>query len=173
MCVGFGVYVCGNGYFGGGRGLGGCWLCLGGGGDSFDNASGVAYGDGVRRDIADDHRACADRAIVANSDAGEDSDAAANPAIVPNGDGACPLVACIALGGVCAMACGIDTDIGADKGVVADSDIGLVEDSEMEIGKEALAHADMFAVVAIERLIDKDMLVACAQDRLEHSAALV
>ena len=49
---------------------------------------------------------------------------------------------------------------GTDGHVVADGDLCLVKHSEMEIGKETLAHADLLAVVAIERLIDDDLVVS-------------
>ena len=41
-----------------------------------------------------------------------------------------------------------------------DGDLSLVKHGEMEIGKETLAHADLLAVVAIERLIDDDLVVS-------------
>ena len=52
------------------------------------------------------------------------------------------------------MACGEDAHVGADEGVVADAHLGLVENGEVEVGKEVLAHMDVTAVIAPERLVD-------------------
>ena len=58
------------------------------------------------------------------------------------------------------MAGGVDTDIRADEAVVADGNIGFVEDGEVEIGKESLAHTDLFAIITAEGLVDDEVVVA-------------
>ena len=58
------------------------------------------------------------------------------------------------------MASGVDTDVGADKTVVPNGNRSLVQHREIEVGKEAFAHPDLFAVIAVERLVNADMVVA-------------
>ena len=50
----------------------------------------------------------------------------------------------------------VDADIRADEAVVADCDFSFVEDCEVEVGEEAFANGYLFAVIAVERLIDDD-----------------
>ena len=88
---------------------------------------------------------------------------------MPDGDRLGPLLAGVALNGVGAVTGRVDAHVGADEAVVANGHEGLVEDGEMEIGKKALAHLDVLAVVAIERLVDEGSAVGhLAQNPVEH-----
>lgn len=139
----------------------------------FDDAAGVADSDGVGRDVVRDDRACSDGAVVADSDARKDSHRTAYPAVVADGDRLCPLLTGVALHGVGAVAGGVDRHIGTDESVVADGNGGFVENGAMEIGKETFAHADVLAIVAIERLIDEDLVVTGTEEGQEQLLALL
>ena len=139
----------------------------------FDDAAGIADGDGVGRDVVRDHRACSDGAVVADSDARKDSHRTAYPAVVADGDRLCPLLTGVALRGIGAVAGGVDRHIGTDESVVADGYGGFVENGAMEIGKETLAYADVLAVVAIEGLVDEDLIVTGSEEGFEHLLALL
>ena len=54
----------------------------------------------------------------------------------------------------------IDTHIGADKTVVPDCHRGLVQYREIEVCKESFANADLLSVVAVERLVDADVVIS-------------
>lgn len=119
------------------------------------------------------HGACADCAVVADCHARQDSHRTAYPAVVADGHRLCPLFTRIALHGVGAVAGGVDRHVGADESVVADGDRGFVENGAMEIGKETLAYADVLAVVAIEGLIDEDLVVTGTEEGQEQLLALL
>lgn len=119
------------------------------------------------------HGACADCAVVADCHARQDSHRTAYPAVVADGHRLCPLFTRIALHGVGAVAGGVDRHVGSDESVVADGDGGFVENGAMEIGKETLAYANVLAIVAIERLIDEDLVVTGTEEGLEQLLALL
>ena len=54
----------------------------------------------------------------------------------------------------------INADIRADETVIAYGDTGFIEDGEVEVGKEPLADAYLFTIVATKRLVD-DKLIIC------------
>ena len=85
---------------------------------------------------------------------------AANPYIVADGHGLGPFPPAVALLRIRTVASGVDTDVGADKTVVPNGNRSLVQHREIEVGKEAFAHPDLFAVIAVERLVNADMVVA-------------
>ena len=126
------------------------------------HSCGVAYGDAVVRDVVHHHRACSDGAVVAYADTREDSYGAAYPAVVAYANRFRPLHARVALGGVSAVEGGINGDIRTYESIIADADRRLVQHGEVEISEETLPDVDMLAVVAVERLVDEDMLIAGA-----------
>ena len=140
--------------------------------DFLDDATRVARSDDVGGDVVGHDRAGAYGHVVANGHAGQDGHVAPNPHIVADGDGLAPLAARVALHRVSAVARRVDAHIGTHKAIVADGHPGLVEHREVEVGKEALAHADVAAVIAVERLVDQDVVIAhVSQQRLEHRRA--
>lgn len=119
------------------------------------------------------HGACADCAVVADCHARQDSHRAPYPAVVADGHRLCPLFARIAFHGIGAVAGGVDRHVGTDEGIIADGHRGFVKDGKMEIGKETLAYANLFAVVAIERLIDEDLVITGTEEGQEQLLALL
>ena len=126
------------------------------------HSCGVAYGDAVAGDVVHHHRACSDGAVIAYADPREDGYGAAYPAVVAYANRFRPLHARVALGGVGAMAGSINGYIRTYESIVANGYGGFVQHGEVEISKETLADMDMLAVVAVERLVDEDMLIAGA-----------
>ena len=124
------------------------------------HSCGVAYGDAVVGDVVHHHRACSDGAVIAYADPREDGYGAAYPAVVAYANRFRPLHARVALGGVSAMAGSINGYIRTYESIIADVDGSLIENGEVKISKETLSYMDMLAVVAVERLVDEDMLVA-------------
>ena len=60
------------------------------------------------------------------------------------------------------MASRVDADIRTYETVIANSDRCFVEHGEVEVGKEPLAHTNLFAVVTVERLDDQDLIISLA-----------
>lgn len=132
-------------------------------GEGFDDAAWVADSDRVGGDIAGYNGACSDGAVVADGYSREDSYRAANPAVVADRDGFCPFLTAVALCGVGAVASGIDRHIRSDKSIITNGNIRFVKHRKMEIGKETLSDTDMGAIIAIERLVDKDLVIASTE----------
>ena len=101
-----------------------------------------------------DHAAGTDGCAAANGDAGKDGDRAANPDGIADGDGKSPFPSGVTLVGVCAVAGGVDAHIRSDEAIVADGDGCLVENGEIEVGKETTAQTYLLAIIATERLVD-------------------
>ena len=51
------------------------------------------------------------------------------------------------------MAGRADADIRSYEAVVTYGNLCLIEDGQVEIGEETFSHADLFAIVAVERLV--------------------
>ena len=76
-----------------------------------------------------------------------------------NGDRLCPFLTTVALHWIGAMTGGVDADIRADETVIANGDTGFIEDGEVEVGKEPLADAYLFTIVATKRLVDEKLII--------------
>ena len=142
----------------------------------FNYLARVANSHHVGRDVFGHDRACTDGHVVADGDSRKDCDATAYPYIVADADRFSPFFAGIPFDRVSAVACCIDAYIRSNEAVVSDGDLGLVKDREMEIGKETLAYADLFAVIAVERLVDYDLVISnVSKQTFEylHSAGVV
>ena len=114
----------------------------------------------VRRDILGYDRSGTDGNVVADGDSRKNGDTATDPYVVADGDRLRPLFAGVPFDRVSAVTGCIDAYVRPDEAVVTDGDLCLVKNSEVEIGKETLADADLLAVIAIERLIDDDLLIS-------------
>lgn len=134
----------------------------------FDDAAGIADGDTVGGYVMGNNRPCADSAVITYGNARENGNRASYPTVVADTDRLCPFLACVPLGRIGTMAGGVDRYIRTYKSIIADSNISTIENRKMEIGKEPLTHTDMFAIVAIEWLIDKDILITTAKDGLQE-----
>ena len=147
----------------------GC-LCIG---NVFDGPCRISYRYAVRGDVVDHYAAGADGDVVADGDPRKDGDATANPTVVADGDGLCPFLPRVAFRRVGAVTGGVDADVRADEAVIADGDEGLVKDGEAEVGKEAFAHTDVLAVVAVEWLVDEGVFVGLSEYALQKGVAFL
>lgn len=142
------------------------WLCLFGFA-LFDDAAGIADGDTIGGNVMGNNRACADSAVIADSNARENGNRASYPTVVSDSNRLRPFLACIALGGIGAMAGSVDRYIRSDESIIADSNECFIENRKMKIGKESLTYTDMFTIVAVKWLIDKDILITTAEQVLQ------
>src|SRR5687768_7312170 len=113
-------------------------------------ASGVADDDGAMRDVARDDASRADHGVVADRDAGEDDRAAADPHVVADTDRACALDPRTAQRGVERVRGRVELNPRPDLHVVANVDLGAVEEDAVVVDEQVAARADVEAVVAGE-----------------------
>ena len=132
----------------------------------------IACGDNVGRYILRHHGAGPYGHIVAYGDAREDYRASFDPDIVPDGHRFRPFLAAAPLDGVGAVACRIYAHIGVDETVVANGHLGLVQDGEAEIGEEMPSHAYLLPIVAVERLVDDDLVISYMPQQLLENGEL-
>lgn len=127
--------------------------------DFFQHAAGVAGGYGVGGNVFGNYRACADGYVIADGYSGKNDGAAADPYVIADFYRLRPFLATIPHNGVDAVASRINADIRADETVVPDTHRSLVQYSEIEVGEESFANADLLAVIAVKRLIDDDPVI--------------
>ena len=125
-----------------------------------DNLARVADCNNVCRDILGYDGTGSDCGIISDGHSRKDGHAAANPYIVTDGHGLGPFPTTVTFNRIRAVASRVNAHIGADKAVVPDGHRSLVQHREIEIGEETLADTDLFAIIAVERLIDTDMIVS-------------
>lgn len=83
--------------------------------------------------------------------------------LLPMVTGFGPFYACVALLRVKRMACCIYTYIRSDKHMIADCYARLIENRQIEIGKEILADAYIASVVAAKRAVEMKTFAAVSQ----------
>lgn len=107
--------------------------------------------------MGDDGAGAYDR-VAANRDTWQHRDIAAKPYVVAHMDGFGPLDAGVASLDVDGMDGRVEAAVGTNKDVVAKGHLSLVEDGEVEVGKEMFAQLDVTTVVAMQRHIDVQAL---------------
>ena len=138
----------------------------------LDDTAGIAHGDGVAGDVPGDDRAGTDGHVVADGHARQDGHRAPDPHIVADGHRQCPFAARVTLNRVSTVAGRVDAHVRPDKAIVADGHQRLVKHREIEVGEEPFTHADVLAIVAKERLVDQDVVIAhMPQQALQHRRA--
>ena len=125
----------------------------------LDDMTRIADSYHIGWDILCYDRSGTDGHVVADGDSREDCYAAADPYVVADGNRLRPLIACVPFDRVSAMAGCIDAYVRPNEAVITDGNLCLVKHSEVEVGKETLAHADLLAVIAVERLIDDNLVI--------------
>lgn len=131
--------------------------------DFSQYAAGVADGDDSGGDIARDDGPCSYRAVAADADSGEYGDIPAEPDIVSDGDRFRPFYVLIAPFGVKRVYCGVETAIRTDVDMVAESDLGFIEDYQIVIRKEEIPNFDIAPVITMKRGVDVQRLAGTSQ----------
>ena len=68
------------------------------------------------------------------------------------------------------MAGRADADIRSYEAVVTYGNLCLIEDGQVEIGEETLSHANLFAIVAVERLVIR--MIVMSEKAIENVQSL-
>lgn len=129
-----------------------------------DDDTRIAYSDAVWRDVFHDNTSCSDGAAFTNCHSGKNCHIAAYPAVSAYGHRLGPFLPRVALLRVRAVAGGIDADIRPDEDIVADCNWSLVEDDEIEVGKEPPADLDMLSVVTMEWRVYECVVIKQLED---------
>ena len=142
-------------------------------GDGVQHPAGVACGHDLRRNVVCHDAPGADHRPLADRHTGEQRRVAPDPDVVVNGHGERlhdPLVALLREQGV---AHGVDPHVGADVNVVADRHGCLVEDRQVEVSHEVVAHGDLLPEVAVERAVERDVAADAAEEPADDRLALL
>lgn len=68
------------------------------------------------------------------------------------------------------MAGRVDADVRAGEAIVAYGDLCLIENGKVEVGEETLSHGDLFAIVAVERLVIR--MIVMSEKAIENVQSL-
>lgn len=118
------------------------------------------------RDILGHHRACANRATVANGHSGANHGIAANPAIIANRDGFGQLEGA-SFDNIQGMRSGVNMYAWPKKDVVANGDFHRIEHHTIEVEIDILARVNVVPIIAMKRRFDVQTLVRIGQQLLE------
>ena len=125
----------------------------------FNDLARVADCHCAVRDVLRDYRSGPDGDVVAYSDSGENSYAAPDPNVIAYCHRLGPLIPGVPFDGVGAVAGCIYAYIRSYEAVVSDRHFCLIENGQVEVGKEAFADADLLAVVTVEGLVYDEVVV--------------
>lgn len=123
-----------------------------------DDMTGHTCGHYTFRDVSVDYTAGADDRIGADRNTGQDGDICPDPDVISDMDGQGDLQAFDPLGCIKGMPGGCDDTVGGYEDIVADSDMGAVEDGQVMIAVEVGAKGDIGSIVTIEGLGDDHVL---------------
>ena len=121
---------------------------------SLDHSARIPDGYAVGGDILNNDASGSDGASFSDCHSGEDGDSSANPAVVPDIHWLRPLLSCVSLCRIRAVAGSVDAHVRPDEDIVTDRDHRLVKDNKVEIRKKTLPDLDVLPVVTMERRID-------------------
>ena len=120
----------------------------------------ISDGDNIVGDIPCYNRSGTDCDIVANIYSGKNGHAPANPDIVTDGDWLSPLSPTVSLDRIGTMTSRIYADVRADEAIIPDGDRCFIQYGEIEVGEEAPAHVNLLSVIAVEWLVDNDLVIS-------------
>lgn len=142
-------------------------------GDGAQHAAGIPRGDDLRRNVVRHDAPGADHRPLADRHAAHDDGMAADPDVVVDLDRQRlhdPGVALLRQQGVVH---GVDPHVGADVDVVADPHGRLVEDRQVEVPHEMVAHGDLLPEVAVERAVERDVAPDAAEEAADDRLTLL
>ena len=113
--------------------------------------------------IFDHNAACADRAIVANTDARTNNTAAANPHIIPNINFSSKVAARKSDFGIGGMKSSVNLHVGAAQQIFANVNSIAVENHAAKIHVQSVSRINIAAVVAVKRRLDFNFGADCTE----------
>ena len=120
----------------------------------------ISDSNGIRWNIASDNRTGTDGNVIANGHTWQDGNTATNPYIIPYYHWLCPLSAQVSLYRICTVASCVDADIRTYETIVANRHVCFIENNEIEVRKESFTYTYLLPIIATERLIDKEIIIA-------------
>lgn len=119
-------------------------------GEVFYVVAWVAGGEGEGGDVFGDDAAGSDYGSFADCYSGEDDDIACYPYVVAHGYRTGTHYSAVTFLDVKRVDDCAEADVGSDEHIVADCDLGLVENGEVEIADEILSDADIETEIAVK-----------------------
>ena len=113
--------------------------------DFAQDAAGVADGDDAARQIMRDDAARSDHGIVADGDAGQNNSARADPTVFPDMNGGIILICLLVQRGQDGVCRRCNDHIRRKHGIIADIDMRIIHQREIEIGIDMLAEMYMLS----------------------------
>src|SRR5262245_3396960 len=132
-------------------------------GSARPRPGGVSSDGLARADVPGHHAGSADHRAIADGDAGQNDGGPPDPDIVADPHWTAELEPGAPRGGVARVIGGIDLHGRTDLGAVADCHLDDIKDDAIEVEEDAIAEADVEAVVAEERRADHGALADPSQ----------
>lgn len=120
----------------------------------------ISDSNGIRWNIASDNRTGTDGNVITNGHTWQDGNTATNPYIISYSHWFCPLSARVSLYRISTVASCEDADIRTNETVVANRYVCFIENNEIEVRKKSFTYTYMLPIIATERLIDKEIIIA-------------
>ena len=132
------------------------------------HSAGITYGDGVGRNIACNHRACADHGTVANSHTRQNSHISSEPHILANGDWLIVKFSFQAFYGINSVVGAYETTPGSDERTMANSDDIWIEERTVLIYERCTLEVDIPTHYTLKTRLHEDILVVSRHKLLEN-----
>lgn len=133
----------------------------------------ITNSDDIIGNILNDYATGTDSYVIANRHSRKDRNTASYPTVIAYSDWLCPFLTCITFLRVGAVAGRIDADVRSYEAIITDSNVCLVEDYQIDVCMETLAHTDVLAEVTIERLMNECVFICLAEKFLQEFVTLL
>src|SRR6476469_90620 len=133
-----------------------------------DDSARIPRRHDVWGNIFDNNTACADRAIVANSDSWTNNTATANPNIIANINFSGEFSARKSNFRVCGVKSGVNLYVGPTQQILANVNSIAVENHAAKIHIQSVSSINITAVVAVERWLDFNFWANCTEQFCEN-----
>ena len=140
--------------------------------DFSENPAGIAHSNRIGWNIPRHNAACANDRIVADGHARQNHTVSADPDIIADSDGQGIVRHHFPVERIYRVSGGAECHIGANHDLVADEDLTVIHQHQIEIGVEILTDMDMLAVGHMNRRLKKEMIAAASKDALHNGLAL-
>ena len=124
--------------------------------DFSEYPAGITYRNRIGRNIPGHDAACADDRIVADGHARQNHTVSADPDIITNSDGQGIVRHHFPVERIYWVSGGAECHIGANHDLVADEDLTVIHQHQIEIGVEILTDMDMLTIGHMNRRLKKE-----------------
>ena len=141
--------------------------------DFSEYPAGIAYRNRIGRNIPGHDASRADDRIVANGHPRQNHTVGTDPDIITDSDGQGIVGHHFPVERIYRVSGGAECHIGANHDLVADEDLTVIHQHQIEIGVEILTDMDMLAVGHVHGRLEEKILAAASQNALHHSLSVL